>query len=56
MHNDERFANVRSLVELSIKLVEHDKIGRHEVVYKLLKLVLVLLVATVSVERVFFLL
>jgi hypothetical protein len=53
MHNDERFAIVRSLLELSIKLVEHDKIGRHEVVYKLLKLVLVLLVATVSVERVF---
>jgi hypothetical protein len=48
------FANVRSLAELSIKLVEHDKIGRHEVVYKLLKLVLVLPVATVSVERVFF--
>jgi hypothetical protein len=54
MRNDERFANVRSLAELSIKLVEHDKIERHEVVYKLLKLVLVLPVATASVERVFF--
>jgi hypothetical protein len=53
MCNDERFANVRSLAELSIKLVEHDKIGRHEVVYELLKLVLVLPVATASVERVF---
>jgi hypothetical protein len=53
MCNDERFANVRSLAELSIKLVETNKIGRHAIVYMLLKLVLVLPVATASVERVF---
>jgi len=53
MRNDERFANVRSLAELSMKLVEHNKIGRHAIVYRLLKLVLVLPVATASVERVF---
>jgi hypothetical protein len=53
MRNDERFANVRSLAELSIKLVETNKIGRHAVVYMLLKLVLVLPVATASVESLF---
>ncbi|XP_021311987.1 uncharacterized protein LOC110433750 [Sorghum bicolor] len=50
---DERFKNVRTLAELSVKLVETSKCERHEVVYKLLKLVLVLPVATASVERVF---
>ncbi|XP_066351654.1 uncharacterized protein [Miscanthus floridulus] len=53
MRNDERFRNVRSLRELSIKLVETKKHERHKVVYRLLKLVLVLPVATASVERVF---
>jgi hypothetical protein len=53
MRNDERFRNVRSLAELSIKLVETKKHERHKIVYRLLKLVLVLLVATASVERVF---
>ena len=53
MRTDERFRNVRSLAELSIKLVETKKHLRHEVVYRLLKLVLVLPVATASVERVF---
>jgi hypothetical protein len=50
---DERFKNVRTLAELSVKLVETNKFDRHAVVYKLLKLVLVLPVATASVERVF---
>ena len=53
VRNDERFRNVRSLAELSIKIVQTNKHLRHEVVYKLLKLVLVLPVATASVERVF---
>jgi hypothetical protein len=53
MRNDERFANVKTLAELSVKLVEANKIGRHAVVYRLLKLVLVLPVATASVQRVF---
>jgi hypothetical protein len=52
MCNDERFANVKTLAELSVKLVEANKIGRHAVVYGLLKLVLALPVATASVERV----
>ena len=42
MRNDERFRNVKSLAELSIKLVETKKHERHKVVYRLLKLVLVL--------------
>jgi hypothetical protein len=50
---DERFKNVRTLAELSVKLVETGKCERHEAVYRLLKLVLVLPVATASVERVF---
>jgi len=52
MRNDERFANVRSLAEVSIKLVDTNKHQRYEVVY-MLKLMLVLPVATASVERVF---
>jgi hypothetical protein len=50
---DERFKNVRTFAELSVKLVETNKFDRHAVVYKLFKLVLVLPVATASVERVF---
>jgi hypothetical protein len=50
---DERFKNMRTFAELSVKLVETNKFDRHAVVYKLLKLVLVLPVATASVERVF---
>lgn len=53
MHNDERFANVRTLAELSVNLVETNKIGRYAAIYKLLKLVLVLPVATASVKKVF---
>ena len=54
MRNDERFRNVKSLAELSIKLVEtKKKHERHKVVYMLPKLVLVLPVATANVERVF---
>jgi len=50
---DERFNNVKTLAELSVKLVETNKYDRHQIVYKLLKLVIVLPVATASVERVF---
>ena len=39
--------------ELSIMLVKTKVRNRHELVYKLLKLVLVLPVATASVERIF---
>jgi hypothetical protein len=33
IHNDEKFANVKSLLELSIKLVDTNKIGRHAAIY-----------------------
>jgi hypothetical protein len=53
MHSDERFRKVKNLVELSVMLVQTKKSIKHDIVYKLLKLVLVLLVATATVERVF---
>jgi hypothetical protein len=53
MRRDKRFAEVKSLDDLSIMLVQTDMHLRHDVVYKLLKLVLVLPVATASVERIF---
>ncbi|RLM70279.1 hypothetical protein C2845_PM17G12990 [Panicum miliaceum] len=53
MREDERFRDVKSFVELSVMLVETKKSLRHPIVYKLLKLVLVLPVATASVEKVF---
>ncbi|XP_048500242.1 uncharacterized protein LOC104894676 [Beta vulgaris subsp. vulgaris] len=53
VRGDERFWNLKSLHELSMKLVETGKSETHDRVYLLLKLVLVLPVATASVERVF---
>jgi hypothetical protein len=53
MRGDERFRKVKSLAELSIVLVETKKHTKYDVVYKLLKLVLILPMATASVERVF---
>ena len=44
---------MKNLCELSVKLVETVKDDQYHVVYKLLKLVLILPVATASVERVF---
>ena len=44
---------MKNLSELSIKLVEAKKHDRYKLVYLLLKLVLILHVATTSVERVF---
>jgi hypothetical protein len=49
----ENFKNLRILAELSMMLVKTDKILRYDIVYKLLKLVLVLPVATAGVERIF---
>ncbi|PUZ75695.1 hypothetical protein GQ55_1G222600 [Panicum hallii var. hallii] len=51
VRNDEDFTNLRSLAELSIMLVKTIKVSRYDLVYKLLKLVLVL--ATAGVERIF---
>lgn len=53
VRKDERFKNLKNLCELSVKLVETNKHEHYYVVYKLLKLVLLLPVATASVERVF---
>lgn len=53
MREDERFKQVNSLAELSVMLVSANKHTKHDLVYRLLKLVLVLPVATATVERVF---
>ena len=51
--NDERFKNLKNLGDLSRLLVETKKHLVHPLVYRLLKLVLTLHVATASVERCF---
>ncbi|XP_039822632.1 zinc finger MYM-type protein 1-like [Panicum virgatum] len=53
VRGDERFRKVKNIAELSVLLVETDKHAIHAYVYKLLKLVLLLPVATASVERAF---
>ncbi len=53
MRRDERFREVNNIAELSVKLVDTNKHINYTLVYKLLKLVLVLPVATASVENVF---
>jgi hypothetical protein len=53
VRRDERFKSLKNLNELSVKIVEANFHEQHYIVYKLLKLVLLLPVATASVERVF---
>ena len=53
VRRDERFQNLKNLCELSVMLVKTKKHEYYPIVYKLLKLVLVLPIATASVERVF---
>ena len=53
MWNDENFTNLRSLAELFMMLVKTERALRNEIVYKLLKFVLVLPGATPDVEWVF---
>jgi hypothetical protein len=53
VRRDERFKNFKNLCELSVKLVDTQKDEQFYVVYKLLKLVLILPIDTASVERVF---
>ena len=53
MRRDERFRKVKNLAELSIVLVQSKKNLHYKIVYKLLKLVLILPVANASVERIF---
>lgn len=51
MRSNKRFREVKNLVEVSVKLVETKKDQVYQLVYKLLKLVLLLPVATATVER-----
>jgi len=53
VRNVENFTNLRSLADLSMMLVKIDNCSRYPIVYKLLKLVLVLPVTTAGVERIF---
>ena len=53
VRRDEGFKNLKNLLELSVKLVDTQKDEQYYVVYKILKLVLILPIATASVERVF---
>jgi hypothetical protein len=53
MRRDQRFRKVKSIIDLYVMLVETKENLSHDMVYNLLKLVLILPVATASVERVF---
>ncbi|WVZ80661.1 LOW QUALITY PROTEIN: hypothetical protein U9M48_028119 [Paspalum notatum var. saurae] len=53
VRNDDNFKNVKGLSQLSVLLVKTGKVLRYDIVYKLLKLVLLLPVATAGVERIF---
>ena len=55
MRHDGRFKGLDNIVDLSVKLVETKRHKVYDMVYLLLKLILLLPVATASVERVFFL-
>jgi hypothetical protein len=51
--DDDRFSNLQTVAELSQRMVETRKHERYLLVYRLMKLVLVLPVATTTVERIF---
>ena len=53
IREDDRFKDITNLVDLSVKLVETKRHKVFDMVYLLLKLVLLLPVATASVERAF---
>ncbi|XP_072147449.1 uncharacterized protein [Setaria viridis] len=53
MRQDDRFSGLENLVDLSVKLVETNRHKVYDLVYLLIKLVLILPVATASVERAF---
>ena len=53
VRQDDRFLNIQTIAELSIKMVDTKKHLTYPLVYRLLKLVLVLPVTTATVERVF---
>jgi len=53
MRQDDRISCLENLVDLSVKLVETNRHKVYDLVYLLIKLVLLLPVATASVERAF---
>ncbi|CAM8906239.1 unnamed protein product [Rhodiola kirilowii] len=53
VRGDPNFAELKGLSDLCVKLVETNKCTTFDLLYKLLKLALILPVATASVERVF---
>lgn len=53
MRKDTKFREVKDIGELSMMLVETEKHNSYKLVYLLLKLVLILPVATTTVERAF---
>jgi hypothetical protein len=53
VREDHRFSNINTIGELSQKMVQTEKYRLYKLVYRLLKLVLVLPVATATVERCF---
>jgi len=53
LRKDDSFKELNNLVDLSVKLVETQRDKVYDLVYLLLKLVLILPVATASVERAF---
>ncbi|KAJ1266202.1 hypothetical protein BS78_08G132900 [Paspalum vaginatum] len=53
VRDDERISNLQILAELSQRMVKTEKLDRYPMVYRLLKLVLVLPVVTATVERCF---
>ena len=53
MRHDDSFKGLDNIVDLSVKIIETKKHKVYDMVYELLKLVLLLPVATTSVERVF---
>ena len=53
MHSKKEFCELKGIGELSSKLVETRKYVVYPIVYYLLKLALIILVATISVEMAF---
>jgi hAT family C-terminal dimerisation region len=53
LQNDEQFSQLNGMGDLAKKLVEKKKDVLYPLVYRLIKLVLILPVATASVERMF---
>ncbi|XP_021306313.1 uncharacterized protein LOC8155504 [Sorghum bicolor] len=51
--DDDRFSSIETIAELSQKMVQTRKHDRYPLVYRLMRLVLVLPVATATVERIF---